>query len=202
MLRRMLDPEAGPPDTPAADPTPPAAIPTAARLPISRSPRTRSTPASPAPTWTRAYDLPSARRVVSSGLQLAVDASKPIRRASIYIGLLALGAFGPTVVLLLIGIAKLLSEPGMVDTFTNDPSSLFVSHPEIIGPILLLYVLVLVGFLLLIAISVDAQAIAISILAGRASDRPVLLFEAITRARQVFWRLIGRWIPRGRRVVS
>lgn len=203
MLRRMLDPEAGPPDTPPAAAAPEAPPPEAPQpdapavassapgpyLPFAAYPITM--PAPQVPKWTRAYELPSARGVVSSGLQLAVDASRPIRRGSIYIGLLALGAFGPTVVLLLIGIAHLLGEPGMVDTFTNDPSSLFIGHPEIIGPILLIYVLVLIGFLLLTAISVDAQAIAIAILAGRASERPMLLFEAITRARQVFWRLLG-----------
>ena len=80
-----------------------------------------ATPASPPPppTWTKAYEVPTARKVVSSGLQLAVEASGAIRRASIYIGLLALGAFGPAVMLLLIGIARLMSDPATADTMAT-----------------------------------------------------------------------------------
>ena len=44
-----------------------------------------------------------------------------IRRASIYIGLLALGAFGPAVVLLLLGIARLLSDPSIAATLAANP---------------------------------------------------------------------------------
>jgi hypothetical protein len=194
MLRPMPDPDAVPPDS-APAPTPTLAhAPIRPYLPLAAYPtpaRPALAPPAAAPTWTRAYELPSARRVVSAGLQLSVDASAPIRRASIYIGLLALGAFGPAVVLLLLGISKVLSVPGITDAFTDDPSTFFTSQPELIGPALLVYVLVLVGFMLLLAISVDAQAIAISILAGRASDRPMRHFEAVTRARQVFWRLTG-----------
>jgi hypothetical protein len=186
MLRRMLDPEAGPADTPAAGPAPATPGP-AAYLPFAAYPV--PAPAPPTPTWTKAYELPSARRVVSAGLQLAVEASAPIRRASIYIGLLSLGAFGPAVVLLLIAIGRLMSDPSTAQMLTNDPSLIFVQHPELVPPLLLLYVLVLLGLILLLAIGVDAQAIAISILGGRAADRPVQLWEAVTRARQVFWRL-------------
>lgn len=196
MLRAMLDSAPGQPtEGPGqpADPTPPptanAAMP--GYLPFVAYPGAYPPPSPPAPTWTRAYELPSARRVVSSGLQLAVDASAPIRRASIYIGLLALGAFGPAVVLLLLGIARLLSDPATAQLIAKNPQLVLLQQPEIVGPLALIYVLVLSGLLLLIAISVDVQGIAISILGGRASDRPMRLWEAITRARQVFWRLSG-----------
>jgi hypothetical protein len=202
MLGRMLDPEAGPPqvsaaDPPAAPPSPAAPPPVAApmRLPAYLPLAAYATPvpaaAPPAPTWTKAYDLPSARRVVSAGLQLAVDASQPIRRGSIYIGLLSLGALGPAVVLVLLTIGRLMSDPGTAQMLTTDPSLLFFEQPELLAPLLLIYVLGIAGAILLIAIGVDAQAIAISILAGRASERPMELFEAITRARQVFWRLLA-----------
>jgi hypothetical protein len=192
MLPRMLDPEAGPPNMPAAGPAPDAgdhgsSTPTpAAYLPFVAYP---AVTAPPAPAWTKAYELPSARRVVSAGLQLAVDASAPIRRASIYIGLLSLGAFGPAMLLLLVAVGRLMSDPATARMLTNDPSSLFVQNPDLVPPLLLLYVLVLLGLILLLAIGVDAQAIAISILGGRAADRPLQLREAVTRARQVFWRL-------------
>src|SRR5438105_1459367 len=103
MLRRMLDPEAGP------SPIPPQGSVIPAYLPLAAYPQL--VPAPPAVTWTKAYELPSARRVVSSGLQLAVDASAAIRRGSIYIGLLSLGPFGPAVVLVLLGLWRLMGDP-------------------------------------------------------------------------------------------
>jgi hypothetical protein len=184
MLRRMLDPEAGPPDTPPSPARAPAPY-----LPFAAYPA--APPAPPAPTWTKAYDLPSARRVVSSGLQLAVDTSAAIRRGSIYIGLLSLGAFGPAVVLVLLGIGRLMSDPGTAEMVARNPSLIFFEQPGLLAPLLFVYVLGIAGVVLLLAIGIDAQAIAISLLAGRAADRPVHLFEAITRARQVFWRLLG-----------
>src|SRR5262245_16951023 len=148
-------------------------------------------PPPPPPAWTRTYELPSARRVVSSGLQLALASTRALRRASIYIGLLSLGAFGPAVVLLLLGVGRLLSDPRTAEIISTDPSLLFYEQPELAGPLALIYILFLVGVVLLVAISIDAQAIAISLLAGTASERPVRLWEAIIRARQVFWRLLG-----------
>jgi hypothetical protein len=149
-------------------------------------------PAPPAaPTWTKAYELPSARSVVSAGFQLVLASSAAVRRTSIYIGLLTLGAIGPVVILLLIGIGRLMSDPTTADTILSDPSLLFFEQPEIAQPLTLIYVLVVAGFLLLAAIGVDAQAIAIAMLAGVAAERPLRLAEAITRARQTFWRLIG-----------
>ncbi|MBI2782369.1 MAG: hypothetical protein HYX55_11325 [Chloroflexi bacterium] len=147
--------------------------------------------AQPAPTWTRAYETPTARKVVSAGLQLAVDATASIRRASIYIGLLALGAFGPAVLLLLLAIGRLLGNPDTAALIVSDPSRLFYEHPGIAEPFLYIYVLLITGIILLGAISIDAQAMAIAILGGQAADRPLGIREAITRARQVFWRLAG-----------
>lgn len=147
--------------------------------------------APPPPPWSRTYELPSARQVVSSGLQLALASTRPIRGASIYIGLLSLGAFGPTVILLLVGIGRLLTDPATADAMANDPFLVFFDQPELLGSFWLVYLLFALGLLLLIAIGIDAQAIAIALLAGTASGEPLRLWEAITRARQVFWRLLA-----------
>ena len=202
----MVDPEGQqqPPDEAAPEDAPPAATPEAAPEPsetpgswpavgywVARSQPAGPPPPPPPPAWTKTYELPSARQVVSSGLQLAVASSAAIRRASIYIGLLSLGAFGPATIMILIGIGRLMSDPATVDTLTTDPSLIFVEQPELAGPLLFIYLLVVLGVLLLIAISVDAQAIAISLLGATASDAPMRLREAIARARQVFWRLLG-----------
>jgi len=145
----------------------------------------------PRPAWTRTYELPTGRRVVSAGLQLAQGSSVAIRRASIYIGLLSLGAFGPAAILILVGLAKLLADPTTADTLRNDPISFFAEQPDLAGPLLLVYVAGAVGLVLLLAISIDAQAIAISVLGSAASGSPLRLSEALRRARQTFWRLVG-----------
>jgi hypothetical protein len=151
----------------------------------------------PPPVWGRAYELPTARKVVYAGLQLVVDANASIRRASIYIGLQALGAIGPAALLLLLAIGRLLSDPGLAELLADDPSLIVFERPEIVAPLLAIYVLVLFGLILVGAISIDAQAMAIAILGGQASEQPMRLWEAINRARQVFWRLLAAGLMAG-----
>src|ERR1700752_5071827 len=119
------------------------------------------------------YEPPTARQVVSAGLQLAVTASKPIRRASVPIGLLALGAFGPAVVVFILGLSRLLGDPATADILLTDPTLLLDARPDLVSALRLLALLVVVGSLLLVAISIDAQAIAISQLPGVAAGRAV-----------------------------
>src|SRR5262249_30176021 len=86
MLRPMLEPDdisstsADPPEEGAVDM--PAGPPASADPPSARESTAESLQAEPAPvdTRTRTYELPSARRVVSVGLQLALGSSVPIRR--------------------------------------------------------------------------------------------------------------------------
>jgi hypothetical protein len=191
-LKPALEP--GQPGSPQPASEPPEPLPTpsrAAYLPFGAYAQPSVlTPAKPA--WTRTYELPSARRVVSAGLQLAQGSSRQIRRASVYIGLLALGAFGPAAILVLVGLGRLMSDPETAATLTsNNPFLLFAEQPEIGGPLALIYAVSIVGFVLLIAISIDAEAMAIAILGGAAAERPLRLEEAVRRARQTFWRLFG-----------
>jgi hypothetical protein len=202
MLARMLDNERDvPPQSPAEEPAsePPSAdkqpngTPSAdtSYLPfVAYAPPSALVPPPPL-RWTRTYELPTARSVVSAGLQLAVGSRNEIRRASIYIGLLSLGAFGPATILLLIGIARLLGDPATADTLTGaNPSLLFFEQPELAGPLTFISVIASIGVVLLVAISIDAQAIAIALLGAAASESPLSLREAIKRARQAFWRLL------------
>lgn len=188
MLRPMRDEPVLPPAPPAPDNPVGAGEPPVAHEP-AQPPEPGQPLEPPTPTWTRSYEHPTARRIVSTGIQLAVEANLEVRRASIYIGLLSLGAFGPGVLLLLLGIARLLNDPSIAATIAEDPSLLFLEQPGLAGPLALIYGLLVVGVVLLVAISIDAQAMAISILGARASGRPLRLSEAIVRARQVFWRL-------------
>ncbi len=201
MLAPMTDPgsELPPPAFPEPVPEP---VPDPATEPASDAPTPAYMPfgayappsviAPARPTWTRAYELPSARQVVYAGLQLAQSSNRVIRRASVYIGLLSLGAFGPAAILLLVGIARLLSDPGTAATLTSaNPFLVLVDQPELSGPLLLVYAVGAVGVFLLIAISIDAEAMAIAVLGGVASEQPLGVQQALRRARQTFWRLLA-----------
>jgi hypothetical protein len=176
---------------PLGSPSPEAAPAGAAYLPFGAY-APPSTLVASKPAWTRTYELPTARSVVSAGLQLSLASTVPIRRASIYIGLLSLGAVGPAVILMLVGLARLLSDPITAAILnSDDPTRLFFEQPALSGPLTLISIVGLVGLLLIIAISIDAKAIAIAMLGGAAAESPVALPETITRARQTFWRLLG-----------
>ena len=185
----MVDPERPPEpaEPPATDD--PASAPSAPGDPaVAPSP-----PGDPAPEGPRAYALPTARRVVASGLALALASTGELRRASIYIGLLVLGAFGPAIIALLLILGRLGDSAG--DAFGALLFGSGLSGPDV-QPALQAAMLVVVfdalfGLLLFVSISIDAQVIAISILGGRATERPLRLWEAIIRARQTFWRMAG-----------
>jgi len=181
----MLPPEAG------SRPPTPAYLPFGAYAPPSAITAPQSSIATQQPTLARTYEVPTARGVVSAGLQLAQGSSAAIRRASIYIGLLSLGAFGPVAILILVGLAKLLGDPTTADTLRNQPLSILAEQPDLAGPLTFVYIAGIVGLVLILAIGVDAAAIAISILGAVAAGSPMRLLEAIARARQTFWRLVG-----------
>jgi hypothetical protein len=172
MLRRMVDPAQSPDggdlsERPEPDPVP-------------------NTPP------IRTYALPTARKVVSSGLQLALASTGDLRRASIYIGLLVLGAFGPAIIALLLIVGRLGERAGdalgavfLGQGFGAQP------QPALEAALLVVAIEALVGVALFFAITIDAQVMAISILGGRAGERPLRLWESIVRARQTFWRMAG-----------
>lgn len=199
MLPPMVDPARPPepPPDPASGSEPilsdaplPATAPTTS---AAETHETHDTPGDdPAQEPAPMYVLPTARKVVSSGLQLALTSTGDLRRASIYIGLLVLGAFGPAIIALLLIVGRLGDQAG--DAF----SSVFFgqsfgapAQPALEAALLVVAIEALVGIALFLTISIDAQVMAIAILGGRASDRPLRLWESIIRARQVFWRMAG-----------
>ncbi|HUQ44102.1 MAG TPA: hypothetical protein VM451_06795 [Candidatus Limnocylindria bacterium] len=140
----------------------------------------------------KVYELPTARKVVSSGLVLSLASSSELRRASIYIGVLILAAFGPAALAVLMTLGRLGDSAGdVVSTLLFSPEVLAETQPEVGGVLLVLMFVLIGGLVSYIAITVDAGIIAIAILGGRAADRPIRLWEAIVRARQSFWRIAG-----------
>ena len=134
-------------------------------------------PIRPRPTHLvpQAFVLPSARKVVSSGLQLALTSS-----AASSAGPRSTSACCPRrvragdIMILLIGRAT--ASDRAADALANVSSPCFIARHSrrSMGPLVVVYLLmVLVGILLLVAISVDAQVIAISILGGPRRDRPM-----------------------------
>lgn len=191
------DPDPGPvpaPTAPSGPEWPAVAYWAAARSSASQARAVDTAPpaAPPPPTWTRAYELPGARKIVTTGLQLAVATSHPIRRASIYIGLLVLASFGPAVLAVLLTMGR-LGDYGwdLLYLAVFSPDTVPALDPALVGVVLALALVFLLATLLFLAISVDAQVIAIALLGGQASDQPLRLWEAIVRARQTFWRMVG-----------
>jgi threonine dehydratase len=152
---------------------PAAVAPTEPPRPVTEPPRPVTEP----------HDLPGARQLVAAGLQLARASSRELRSASIFIGLLALAAFGPALAFGLVVLERF-------DVPNRDPFD-YLGDPAFGTAVALLYALGIGGILLFLAISYDAQIIAVSLLGGRATGRPLRLSEAVTRARQVFWRLLA-----------
>jgi hypothetical protein len=140
----------------------------------------------------KSYELPSARKVVSTGLQLSLAASAELRRASIYIGLLILAAFGPAVVAVLLILGRLGDGAGdVLSSLVFAPEDMAINHPQLGGVLLVLMLVAIGGLTSYFAVSIDAGIIAIAILGGRSAEQPMRLWEAIIRARQTFWRVAG-----------
>src|SRR5690349_17182523 len=177
----MLDPDRpGVPATPLEPGPPVAAVHVVPQVEPASGP-----PGPPGPP-PRTYELPTARKVVATGLQLSLASSSELRRASIYIGLLILAAFGPAAVALLLVLGRLGDAAG--DIFQQllfSPETLAETQPELGGVLIVLMLVAIGGLTSYVAISIDAGNIAVAILGGRSAEQPMRLWEAITRARQV-----------------
>lgn len=139
-----------------------------------------------------AYDSPGARLVVGRGLQVAVAANRDLRRASFHIGFLVLLLVGPPIAASVVAIGRL--DPAVLEALGRVDGSGADVDPAVTALVMLFFRLsaaFALAALALLAVLIDAQALAISIIGGRHVDRPLDLDEALVRARQVFWRLVA-----------
>ncbi len=135
-------------------------------------------------------DVPSARRVLGRAFDLDLRASRELRNASLFMAAQFLFVVGPLVVVL---AALLIRLPELLDAF--DPTLVEPPLPEdlplpdeaVFGQIALGALIATLGW---IAITIESIVLAITVLGGRLIGRPVTLREAVTRSRQVFWRVI------------
>ena len=138
---------------------------------------------------------PSARRLLGLAFDLDLRASRDLRSASLFMALQFLFIVGP---LALVLAALFIQLPAYLDVFDPavfDPTLIDEQAiEEFIEPFLVfatqLSLVATIAVLGWIAITVESQIVAITILAGRLLGRPVTLREAIARSRQSFWRVV------------
>ena len=119
--------------------------------------------------------------VISDGFGQALVASRLIRNASLYVGLLFILLAGSGVFAEL-GVLSWSDEP----SFRNGPAT--SAAADAAGRAVTILVIGAVSCLVLV---IDATAVGMTLLGSRLIGRPVTLRSAIQRARQVFWRLLG-----------
>jgi hypothetical protein len=138
-------------------------------------------------------ELPHSRQLVRGGLDLGAEAARRLRGASIYVAFIMLGLLGP---LATAGILVMSADPDAIalDMFMDPTYDPFTDPgPDAggaaaLGFLSLGFLVALVG---IVAMLVESQAMAATILAGVALDRPVTTREALRRSRQVFWAIVG-----------
>ena len=151
------------------------------------TPHATPPPSPPPPSPPIPSEMPGTLATVSRGLDLNVAASREIRRASLYIGLLWLLSIGPIAATLWAFSAK---QGGfewlqrLARGFRPD----FVPVGAGFGEIL--FVILLIGFGCLVAVAVDAQLLATILIGARATDRRFSLGAAIALVRLRYWRYV------------
>ncbi len=124
---------------------------------------------------------------LGQSLDLCVAASRDLRRASLYVGLLTLATVGPFAAVL---IALGSSQGGfdwLVDAAIGIEPTMVPIDRSIPGLLMLTITIAIVGYLV---ISIEASVMAAAILAARRIGRPLTMREALRRSRQSFWRVI------------
>jgi hypothetical protein len=127
---------------------------------------------------------PGVRESLGGALDLALAASIRVRRASIYVGIVALALAGPVAILFLALIrwagsvedAMALFEGGIIDRHAT-------------GAITMLGLSGLLALIGLVAITFEGQILATAIVGGVASGRRIGLRRSLRLSRRVFWQV-------------
>jgi hypothetical protein len=169
---RAGEPTAGPGPTPEPEPTP------------EPKPSIESKPGDqPGLAGEEAPDplasLPvGAQPLLAAAFDALTRSSVDLRRASIYVGLVTLALVGPVAFLFW---AQLVAVSGGGTAFLRRSIE---SHE------VALLVTSWFAIAALPVVLIESQGIAIALLGGRISGRPLALHEALQRSRQVFWRIL------------
>jgi hypothetical protein len=132
--------------------------------------------------------MPGAWATLGGGLDLSVSASRQLRGASVYIGLLTLALVGPFVIIVLAFGAAQGGFDWFEDLLLGIQPDLVPVDPSVGTYLMISGLVAAIGFFV---VSVESQIIAAAILGGRALGRPMSLGESLHRSRTVFWRVVG-----------
>lgn len=136
----------------------------------------------PPATATAPRHPPGALGIVARGLDVNVQLSAQVRRLSIYVGLLFLGALGP---IALVAIAHSIATGGF--DWIGD----FVDQSRLgVEPVRYATLILGLGAICAAALSVDLQLMAIGTVGRRLTGRTTGVRSAIRLARAGFWRLV------------
>ncbi|MFI5225911.1 MAG: hypothetical protein ACHQ3P_04470 [Candidatus Limnocylindrales bacterium] len=127
---------------------------------------------------------------MSASFDLLTSASTDLRGGGLYIGSVLFLTVAPLVVVIL----GIVAHGTPLEDLLQGASAFDLGTPageaatEALGATLFVVLfLAIIGYFV---ISIEGQAIAILLLAGRIADRPISLDEALVRSRRVFWRLV------------
>jgi hypothetical protein len=144
------------------------------------------------PTAAAVPDRPGARATISRSLDLALRTAGQLRSASIYIGLQFMAILGPAVILVAVALTRLPEFASILEAAGTpgapQPATLSESDGALFGLIAVEFILAGLG---VIALSLEAELIAMALLAGQLVGRPLTLHEALARSRQSYWRVFG-----------
>ncbi len=160
----------GPPEPADADPS--AATPADAASP-------GEPPTTPGPAFTPPR-LETTRALIGASFDLLGRATEEMRRASFYIGIIALGTVTPfALATWALAVRSVHLTVHEADALNHGAAYLWyglLAWPAVIG---------------LLVATIESRIMAISILGGRLVGRPMTVHEALARSRMVFWRTIA-----------
>ena len=153
-------------------------------------------PPEPVPDPLAALPIASSK-VLSASFDVLTSASTDLRQGGLYIGAVLFLTVAPLVVVIFGIVAHgtpldaLLDGATVFDLQTRAGETATESLSATLG------LLVIVAFCGYFVVSIEGQAIAILLLAGRIAGRPIPLDVAVVRSRRVFWRLFRAQILLG-----
>lgn len=132
--------------------------------------------------------LPGVRSTLGRSLDLSLSASRELRRASLYFGLLMLATAGPFVAIVLAFGSAQGGFDWIADLALGLQPDLVPVDRSVGGWLLLSTFVALVG---LAVISIEGPIMGMSLLSAHRIGRPLTTREALRRSRQVFWSVVG-----------
>ena len=176
---QRVDPVAAADPAPAAEAVVVAGPPVAEFPPVSAPPPPAAVPPVAAPRL-----VPGVGETISGALDLALSSSRTIRRASLYIGLLSVALAGPAIVVFL-AIVRELGGPEETLAVMSGQQDFVTSW--VTRSVSWLGLSAGLAFLGVIAVAFEAQILAVAIVGGTATGRPIGVRAALRLSRRVFW---------------